>query len=90
MDSELNLGNIIEIIVDTSDVLLDFMQPWQRSSKIFLMTKKEGPMFGPCKSHYVKEDYGLPTSNDHKYKLDDDSSMKETKCFEKFCEKNYW
>ena len=48
------MRNIIEIIVDTSDILLDFMEPWQRFSKVFLMAKKEGPMFGPYQSHYVK------------------------------------
>ena len=51
-DSECYLGNITENIVGISDLLLDFKQPWQRSSKVFLMAKKEGSMFGTYKSHY--------------------------------------
>ena len=42
---------------DIWEILLKVL--WQRSSKVFLIAKKEGPMFGTYKSHYVKVTYQL-------------------------------
>ena len=50
---------LLKILWIHEDVLLDFKQPWQRSSKVFLMTKKKVPMFGSYASHYVKVTYLL-------------------------------